>query len=177
MLIDLIKLSQSGDQDAVMKLINQFKPLIKKYSYYLNSEDSAQDLITFFIELLYKIPLSLLQDGNDGKLIAYIETSVKRKYIYLSKRRNNAEREITFTDLSEEQNYIIECEMSDYTVYTEEILDLLKRSLEPKECRIIYELFFECRSVTELSNLMGISRQAVNQTKKRALEKLQKSIS
>ena len=176
MLINLVKSAQSGDKNAMLKLISQFKPLLKKYSYFLNTDDAIQDLTAFFIELLYKIPLSLLQDENEGKLITYIEKSVKRQYIYLSKKRNRSDREVIFSDLSEKQNYIVECELSDNTTYNEEILDLLKRTLGSKEYLIIYELFFTRRSVTELSELLGISRQAVNQTKKRALQRLKKEL-
>ena len=85
-MVKLIILAKQKDQEAILKLIDKFNPLLKKYAYLLKYEDALQDLIIFFIDLLYKIPDSLLQNYNEGKIVVYIEKSVKHQYVYMSKK-------------------------------------------------------------------------------------------
>ena len=39
---------QNGDSDAALALVEKFKPLIKRYAFFLHREDSFEDLQCFF---------------------------------------------------------------------------------------------------------------------------------
>lgn len=53
----LISQSQNRDIDATLKLIEKFKPILKKYAYKLYYNDAYNDLLMDFIELIYNIKL------------------------------------------------------------------------------------------------------------------------
>lgn len=57
-LCDLILKAKSGDRNAMMEIIERFTPIIKKYSYKLNYEDTEQDLILNLIQAVYKMPFA-----------------------------------------------------------------------------------------------------------------------
>jgi len=48
--------------------------------------------------------------------------------------------------------------------------------LSPEEQKIIYEIFFERKSETELAETLGITQQAVSKRKKKVLAKLKEKI-
>ena len=47
MLRDLVKKAQGNDKEAMLKLIEQFVPLLRKYSRKLNYEDSYEEMTLF----------------------------------------------------------------------------------------------------------------------------------
>ena len=57
-------------------------------------------------------------------------------------------------------------------VYSSILLSDLYRSLNQNEVLILNELYVKGRSVSEIGQILGKSRQAINQTKNHALEKL-----
>lgn len=57
MLRQKVLLAQSGDQDSMQDLIDQFTPLLKHYSRILYVEDSFNELVLSFIEIVHAIPL------------------------------------------------------------------------------------------------------------------------
>ena len=60
MLRDLVKKAQGNDKEAMLKLIEQFVPLLRKYSRKLNYEDSYEEMTLFFIELIKSFRLDKL---------------------------------------------------------------------------------------------------------------------
>ena len=86
MLRQKVLLAQSGDQDSMQDLIDQFKPLLKHYSRILYVEDSFNELVLSFIEIVHAIPLESLKDNNDGVIVKYISTSLKNAYISLIRK-------------------------------------------------------------------------------------------
>lgn len=53
MLRELILNAQLGNQDALLAIIEKFKPINMKYARKLNYEDAYEDLILFNIECQY----------------------------------------------------------------------------------------------------------------------------
>lgn len=170
-LFELAKIIQSKEQgykNAILKLIKQFQPLIKKYSYLLYYEDSQSELTLTFIETLYKIPIDNPNFKQDQYIISYISKSIRNNYIYLLQKRN--------------QLYYYECPinleiMGD--LYQENVEDKLFINdllllLTEREKEIINLKYFKEYSDIEISKKIGISRQAVNKTKNRALKKMRK---
>lgn len=88
-LYNLVQMSQNGDTEACLEIIRRFKPLIKKYGYKLGYDDAYSDLILELIEVVYKLPIKRNNSVNSDKyIIGYINSSIKHKYIYLSKTIN-----------------------------------------------------------------------------------------
>lgn len=77
MLRDLVKKAQENDKEAMLKLVKQFVPLLRKYSRKLNYEDSYEEVTLFFIELIKSFRLDKLSCTEDGVITAYINVSVR----------------------------------------------------------------------------------------------------
>lgn len=174
MIANLINLSQKGINDATLSLIEKFNPVLKKYAYQLFYEDAYNDLLLDLIELLHNIRLDLILDKSEGSLVSYLATSIRRSYIKRLIELKQAQKFILYTDLSDGELYRVEAVTSTYDNYfTFELLDM-KHKLTKSESTVINLIYLSCYTVPEIAGLYGISRQAVNQTKKRALIKLKK---
>ena len=78
---DKILAYQDGDTNAALELIEKFKPLIKRYAFFLPSEDSFEDLQCFLLSMLKTWDTSRLSSTDDATGIRYIANSVKNEYI------------------------------------------------------------------------------------------------
>ena len=88
----------------------------------------------------------------------------------------NALQESLFSELSDEQLAIIENLTSEMDETDISELFPVEEALTQKEEVIIRTLFKEGDSVKEVASKLGISRQAVNQMKVRALKKMRISL-
>lgn len=166
-------ISRLPDEDACVELLSRFDPLLRKYSRELNYEDSYEDLRLFFIELVMKLKDSPLVKKGDGYLVNYISASVKHHYIFLSK--SSRRLPILFSDISEEQRNHLEYitaqesapKLSDYFP----VNDLLSE----REIAILDMHYVQGYSISEIANLFQISRQAINQSKNKAINKIKKA--
>lgn len=161
------------EEDACVELLNRFDRLLKKYSRQLNYEDAYEDLRLFFIELVMKLKNSDLIQKGDGYLVNYISTAVKHHYIALSK--NKRKLPILLSEVSEEQQHHIEyttaqeleTKLSEYFPYNE--------TLSENERKILIMHFVQGYSISEIAAHFGISRQAVNQAKIAAINKIKRA--
>lgn len=162
------------DETAALQLLELFDKLLKKYARMLGTEDAYEDLRLFLFELLNKLKQKNIGSENDGYLVSYISKSIKNHYIALSKLRSYR-REDTFSDISDEQMIYIEqiAAMTDNNSISE--FYPIAQSLSEREKKIIQLFFVHGYSVEEIANQMHISRQAINQAKLRALEKIRKA--
>lgn len=78
---------QGGDANAALELVEKFKPLIKRYAFFLHREDSFEDLQCFLLSMLKTWDTSRLSSTDDATVTRYIANSVKNEYIALSKKR------------------------------------------------------------------------------------------
>lgn len=62
---------QEGNEDSMLELINDFKPLFKKYAHKLNKDDAENDFTAYFIELIRKIPLNGFHGEHADKKILF----------------------------------------------------------------------------------------------------------
>ena len=165
-----IKLAQENDNDALEKAIQTFMPLIKKFSYKTKYEDMESDLILCLIELIKHIDLEGFKGENsEYRLIAYIFKSIKNKYIWASKRwvaDKNSLTELQYETIS----------IATYDNYKDIDFFMLINPLTELQKKVIISLFYMGFSVSETADFLGISRQAVNQCKKRALQKLKEIV-
>ena len=172
MIADLIDLSQSGNVDATLELVNRFNPLLRKYTYRLNFDDAYDELLVDFLVLIKTIQFHTFSICTEGAVVSYIHKSIYNSYIKLSKRINKLRNIQLFSDLDENELYYIESIYSrndDYSFLDTQCFELF---LSRPEASIIKMIFYSGYSISETALICGISRQAVNQTKKRALTKL-----
>lgn len=105
---------------------------------------------------------------NEPILISYLGKSIRNEYIRLSKEKNKYNKVSLNLDINTEDN-ITEVDF-DY------VSDLLNKCLTEKETSIMTLLFIKGYKVSDVSEVMHISRQAVNQCKNRSLMKLKEFI-
>lgn len=166
-------LAKVPDEDAVLEMLRRFDRLLKKYARILDYEDAYNDLVLFFIELIQGKGIKNVCKKDDGIIVNYIVTSVRNHSLRVS---NGCKlRTSPLSTLSDEQRYTIESKMS--YIQDEPITDYWSSGLlteaEENVLRLHYEFGY---SVSDISEMTKTSRQSVNQTKIRALNKLRNEI-
>ena len=180
---DLVYAGQMGNVESIQKLLDKFTPLLRNLTTiiaeisHLDAEDIYTDLQIEFILLIKRINLSSLSDTEDKILTSYIATSMRRiKNNYINSYRHRIIT-VSFESLSIQDLCKIECDHGTYGSYGNLILSDLKKYLTSNESYIIKKIYFEHNRPSDIATQLKISRQAVNQTKNRALRKLRKAFS
>lgn len=174
MIYKLLVEVQQGDKEAMLELINRFQPLLKKYARKLGYDDAYEDCLLFFIELIKTVDLKKLNTLNDPAITSYIKVSVTHFYGKKVRKALEEEREIAFSELTEEQRYYIEAKTAkqdEQDFFTELGVD---RLLNPNEKKILYLVYANGYTIAEIARKFHKSRQTVNQLKMRTLKKLRK---
>ena len=161
------------NEDAVLALTDKFNKLIHKYANLVKTEDAYDELLVFFIELLHKIKLKKIGLENDGQIVNYINSSIRNETIRL-KRESHFNSYILLDDLSKEQVFHLESRSS--TQIGTALEEYFNNLLTPKEKYILFMIFEYGYSSSHIATIMGISRQAVNQAKKRAIQKIKQTM-
>lgn len=169
---DLIFQSQTGNRDSTLELIKKFNPLLKKYSYKLRYDDAYDDLLIDFIKLLNNVQLKVLRDTSEGTIVSYICKSIRGSYIKRIITLKKLHTIVPFSALSDSELYYAETASSTSDTYFELEFTGVDRVLTELELSVIKMIFLLSYTVSEIAYIYGISRQAVNQTKNRALKKL-----
>ncbi|MDF2871088.1 MAG: DNA-directed polymerase [Anaerocolumna sp.] len=172
MIIDEVYKIQSGDNTATLKLIEKFKPILKKYAHSLSYEDAYDDLLVDFIELLNTLKVDKIQNKNDGCMVAYLTTSIHNSYIKKLIKVKQLRNFTTYSELSENELHYIDSLTATKDTYVNTDYDLLRKLLTNQEFNIIKMLYYDGYTVTETALAISVTRQAVNQMKNRALKKL-----
>lgn len=168
-LYEAVLLSQKGDNDATMQVINKFRPLIKKYSYKLNYDDAEADLTAFLIKIIKKLPVNKNLDmRNDGCIVNYIHKSLTFQYFYLYKKVH----QINSMEICLEMDISIEDDFSqiENSIMLEKLLEVLPE----KQKTVIKGIYIENRKQSEIASELKVSRQAIYRIKKQALENSKK---
>lgn len=176
MICDLLFKAKENDDDAMLELIRIFQPLLRMYAYKLRYDDAYNDLVLFFIDLVKTSELCRLRNWTDPAAVSYINTSVTNFYIRKSQRIAREGKEVPFSELSQEQRYYVEKMMSEWDktdIWSEFGMEEL---LNANELKVIYFIYIEGYTASEISRIWNKSRQAVNQLKRRALKKLKQTI-
>lgn len=176
MLQELVLKAKIGEQDALLTIIEKFKPINMKYAIKLNYEDSYDDLILYEIELINKIKLEQFKQINDAVIVSYITKCIHNHYVYLLKKLIHNKNEICISGLSEEQKYYYEV-----SIATNDCDNAFKelniyKILNKEEYNLIYAIYVLGYTSSELARRSNTSRQAINQRKKRILNRIEKMI-
>ena len=174
--IGLIEQAQNNDNDAMLEIIEAFSPLIAKYSSYMNyDEDFKSEMQLKLIEfILNEFKTENLRDKNNYVIVKYIQTVLHNHYILLSK----ANRKHNDNEVSYEHDILVDLSDSNDSLQdnTKDLLlhETLKSVLTDREYLCVDLIILQGYTAESVSDKLGISKQAVNQCKKRALKKLKK---
>ncbi|MDE5907130.1 MAG: sigma-70 family RNA polymerase sigma factor [Lachnospiraceae bacterium] len=176
MLYELINSVQSNDKNAMTELIERFQPLLRKYAAKLNYEDAYEDLTLYYIGLIKSLNLKKLICTKDEIIVSYINVSIQNFYKKTITKIIKSKKEIALSDLTNEQMYYVNVKTA-IEDETDLFMELgLRKVLNDNECQIIYLIYVEGYTTSEIARLSNKSRQAVNQLKNRALKKIKKSL-
>jgi len=177
MTLNIITESQKGDKDATLMLIKKFNPLLKKYAGKLNYEDAYDDLVIEFLQILHDMQIDHIRNKNEGIIISYIAACLHSSYVKLLIKIQHIHNFILYSELSDEELYNIESKTAINDSYSDDDISYIKAVLTNPETQIILYIYFKQYTVAEIAKLYGVSRQAINQTKTRALKKLKYLVS
>lgn len=165
-LYELIQLSQSGDRDALLEIINKFKPIIKKIVNKLDYEESETDLVILFIQMIQAMNLNKFTHLSEGALVNYIYKSLKNRSIDLFRKhtlKKVVELELNLDTLKTEVDL-------DTHIFVKELLDA--DVLTSHQRLVLSQSYIYEYSDIEIAQILHISRQAVNKTRNRGIEAL-----
>ena len=174
MITTLLQNAKSGDKNAMEQLIRKFSGLLHMYAKKLNYEDALNDMILQFIEVIYRISVDKLSIQSEGAIIKYICHAMKNEYVrILTKHVIPAKEEKPISALEDEQAVVLEASMRAPENGSLEFALLVSGSfLTDYQRTVLWGIFYYGYSVSEIARKTKTSRQAVNQAKKRALERL-----
>ena len=159
-----IKSFKNQKTEVFPLILRGFERLINHYARLLGNSDDTQELNLFFIELLFRIETEKFASDGSNSLSRYIAVSLKNKYIEISRQScKHKAQTLPFY----ESFYLTETDLEE-RFETAEMLEMLSQK---QRLVIIFKYFYQYSDI-EISKLMGISRQAVNNLKNRALETL-----
>lgn len=171
LLVSLIDETKFDDGQAILELIDFFKPIIIKYSKKLRYDDAKHDMQTDFICVIDRLKNNL-DNESDKYVLSYVKKSMYHSYIKYSKKNNKYSNEVPLTSFGNDTQYIIDNNLNTRDDYSSVLLDEIKAHLTKKEFLVIKYIFFKDYTINDVALAFGVSRQSVNQTKKRALDKL-----
>ena len=67
---------QNGDREQALALWEKFSPLLRKYAFFLQSEDALQDFQCLLLAFAKNVQLNELTISTDGAIISYINLSL-----------------------------------------------------------------------------------------------------
>lgn len=178
MIVETIRKAQKGDEKSVLEMIAQFECLLTRYAHLLKYEDALNDLTLDFIVLLKQVNTSIFAGKSDGVVVNYIAQTIKHSYIRRSKQRAKVNSmETLFEDLSEGQRYHVE---NTNTCTNDELLGITEllsgKNLTDSERNVLIGEFCFGMSSAEIARAKSVSRQSINQIKRRAIIKLRKEL-
>lgn len=172
MLATVILNAQNDDQDAMLTLLHKFCPLLRKYGRKLKYEDAFNDLTLDFIELILSINFSRQVNTSDAAITKYISKSIY--HIYLKRLKTIIEKEpncISIEALTPVQLNILSLKEAMWDEYS--LANYLpQKILTDKELFVLISIYEDGLTATALARQLNVSRQNVNQIKKRAEKKL-----
>ncbi|MCR4432397.1 MAG: sigma-70 family RNA polymerase sigma factor [Tepidanaerobacteraceae bacterium] len=192
---ELILKMKSGDEEAFVKLIDRFSPMIKRYNYQMWSDDDfTQELIEKLICAIHKFNPEVYNmnkgpaedydmDLLEANLVIWVKNSMKHAVERLADKYetyNNTQTPIlncpAYDDNEEEMIDQIadeNADMVDDICSDIETKQKLSRLPKKQKMTVVYTILLGYTEA-ETAKKFGTSRQAVHKAKKRALDKLRK---
>ena len=149
-------------------------PLLKKYAFFLQSEDALPDFQCFLLSFAKNLQLNELIISTDGAIISYINKAIYHHYIALSKAKRHQLPTVSIESQTDYDPLQFDTAFSESDTYNNLLLLDLKRALSTEEYHIIYDHYFRQYSIQEIAARDNKSRQAINKCKKTAIAKLKR---
>ena len=166
----------NGDQTAKLEIINQFRPLLRKYAYKLNYEHAFYDLELKLLEIL-TMPFFNNPQNTEEQIVSYIHRAIVNEYIRLNKALNVLRnRMILYSDLGDDQQYMVETICAYTSAYAEIDSQLLLYGLSESEQIAVKRIVIDGETAAAVAKQLGCTRQSVNQAKQRGLNKLKRNL-
>ncbi len=173
-LVEKIRQARAGNDSVMLELIEMWSPLINKFTRLLKyDEDCRSDLILKLISLLKReINLDKMNEVSDGTIINYVKIAMTHHYITLSTAKSRIQsHEVLYGEELFEDS--LSKDVAETFDITDSLLtDHLKSVLTEKEFLCVKLMILDGLTAEIISKKLGVSKQAVNQCKKRALKKL-----
>ena len=150
--------------------------ILKKYARKLNYEDAEQDLTADFIELIHHIDIEKLNNTSDGAIVNFLIRSTYHYYVKrLQKERDRKVPEVYFEDLTPSQSNLV---LVQTAVELEESISgyFPSSGLSEREIFILMAVYTYGYSVSDIAKYLQVSRQNINQIKKRAENKIRQKL-
>lgn len=169
MIIDDIRNSQLGNQQAMLDLVERFTPALKKYARKLETEDALNDLVLEFLEVILHLDCSSIRQQGDGAMVNYLSRSINCSYIKLLNRLiKNKIPCVSGEDITDALLY---------KHHHIEVLDVFpfelpENLLSPREQTAFFGIHVMGYSAAEMARVLCTSRQNINQAKRRAEQKI-----
>lgn len=155
---------QNGDREQALALLEKFSPLLKKYAFFLQSEDALPDFQCFLLSFAKKSQLIELTIRTDDAIISYINKAIYHHYIALSKAKRHQLPTVSIEIQTDYDPLQFDTAFSESDTYNNLLLLDLKRALSAEEY-IVSEL----GSILENAEKMGAS---IPPLLKNAIEKM-----
>ena len=158
-------------EPETLEIIERFKPLLRKYARLLRTEDADDELQMELLKVIYETSWDKLNLKNEGAYVNYIATAIRNAYINLSKTRNK-HQEYCFSSFGEDQEFMVTSTLTSADDYEHLLGKELKNIFTETEFRIVCLTCLKGYSCAVIAKKQGVSRQHINQVKRRALGKL-----
>lgn len=168
--------AQQDSPEAMKEILAKFNPLIQKeckYEYGLNKEDCIDELIFFVLKFVKTIDLKKFK--TDPQLIAYFEKSIKHEGARFFRKKTKIlkhEKLIGDDEIVKQLSLDFSPSCDDNMVIKSYVQNILNK----KEGQVIYLHYIMDYSIADIAKIFGISRQAVNKEKNKAIKKIFKDL-
>ena len=159
---------QNGDREQALALLEKFSPLLKKYAFFLQSEDALPDFQCFLLAFAKNLQLDKLTMSTDGAIISYINKAIYHHYIALSKAKRHQLPTVSIESQTDYDPLQFDTTFSESDTYNNLLLLDLKRALSTDDH------YFRQYSIQEIAARDNKSRQAINKCKQTAIAKLKR---
>ncbi|WP_154018862.1 sigma-70 family RNA polymerase sigma factor [Anaerotruncus rubiinfantis] len=164
---------QRGEKQAMEELLVQFRPLIRRLASCLDTEDTSQDLGLFLLYTAMCLRTETLRSAQDPVLVAYFKRALFRCYIRLAQQeRDYQNRTVLVLDMPEPVRPRIEAISATVDQYFEDDPLLVKGFLTEREYLVLRRVILLGETVARVAADLRVSRQTINKTKLRALQKI-----
>lgn len=180
-IIDKIYSVQTGNKRTLLELLEQFRPLLKKYALKLYYEDAYNDLQVRLIEIIKQLSPAKLKDTQDSYLAAYFKSCIEHEYIKLSQKQKALQNIIPFSAFHQDDDANPSTYFEDKLTpvideYPQIEYDFLLHILTQYEADIIICTYYYRYPSKMIARMRHVSAPAICQAKANAIAKLEKYI-
>ena len=167
-LYSLLEGAQKKDKQSTADILSHFYPTIKKLGNGLHYEEAETDVIIVFLELINSMDIEKFYKADDEQISSYIHKHLRNRSFNLFRRYKA--KYTPYTQI----NYDILSDPNTPDLDNKLLISMLLKSLVPLQREVIIRKYIYGFSDSETAKQLGVTRQAINKAKNRALNNLRK---